>query len=63
MTIGENIRALRSQRGWTQEELAEKCGVTRQHINGIENGSQPSLSLIAKLAKLFHVKQGEMLPS
>ena len=38
MPIAENVRHLREAKGWTQEKLAEKCGVTRQHINGVENG-------------------------
>ncbi|HXU23041.1 MAG TPA: helix-turn-helix transcriptional regulator [Tepidiformaceae bacterium] len=51
MPIGENIRHLREAKRWTQEKLAEKCGVTRQHINGVENGHTPSMTLAAKLAK------------
>ena len=36
--IGDRIRELRSSKGWTVRELAEKSGVTYQNINKIENG-------------------------
>jgi putative transcriptional regulator len=48
------LRELRSQRGLTQEGLAELAGVSRQTINSIETGRfEPSLSLALVLARLF----------
>lgn len=45
---------LRSERKWTQAELASKLGVSRQTINSIENGRyDPSLSLAFRIAALF----------
>ncbi len=50
------IRELRKKQGWTQGELAEKTGVSRQTINYLENGKYvPSLKLALKIAKLFQV--------
>ena len=47
------LRVLRAQFGWTQAELAQKLGVTRQTINVIENGKyDPSLPLALKVARL-----------
>ncbi len=48
------IRELRTERGWRQEDLARKAGVTRQTINAIENDRyNPTLVLAMKLARLL----------
>ncbi|GAB1759135.1 helix-turn-helix transcriptional regulator [Priestia megaterium] len=51
------IKELRSAFGWTQEQLSEKIGVSRQTIISIENGRyNPSLELAYKIAKSFRCK-------
>jgi putative transcriptional regulator len=46
---------LREEKGWSQGELAEKLGVSRQTINALERGKyDPSLPLAFKIARLFH---------
>lgn len=48
------IRELRAERGWRQEDLARKAGVTRQTINAIENDKyNPTLALAIRLARLL----------
>lgn len=48
------LRELRAEMGWSQADLAEKAGVSRQTINAIETGKyEPSLSLAFRLAELF----------
>jgi putative transcriptional regulator len=48
------IRVLRAERRWSQAELAERVGVSRNSINSIENGHfDPSLSLAFALADAF----------
>ena len=48
------IRALRSEMGLSQEELARRCGVSRQTINAIENNKyDPTLGLAMRLARLL----------
>lgn len=48
------IRALRAERGWSQQELADKLDVSRQSVNAIETGKyDPSLPLAFALARLF----------
>ena len=50
------IRALRKERGISQEDLARRCGVSRQTINAIENNKyDPTLSLAFRLARELEV--------
>ena len=50
------IRALRKERGISQEDLARRCGVSRQTINAIENNKyDPPLSLAFRLARALGV--------
>ena len=56
-----SIRELRSARDWSQAELAERAGVSRQTINAIETGKyDPSLPLAFALARIFKLKIEEM---
>ncbi len=46
------IRARRKEKGLSQEDLARRCGVSRQTINAIENNKyDPTLSLAFRLAR------------
>lgn len=48
------LRVLRAERRWSQAEVAEKLGVSRQTINAIETGKyDPSLPLAFAIARLF----------
>ena len=56
MKIGENIRALRAQKGLTQEQLAQTLGVTYQAVSKWETGANtPDIALLPVLADLFQV--------
>lgn len=49
-----HVRALRGERQWSQAELAERLGVSRQTIIAIESGKyDPSLPLAFRLAEVF----------
>jgi putative transcriptional regulator len=49
-----HVRALRTERGWTQGELAQLLSVSRQTVNAIETEKyDPSLPLAIKIARLF----------
>ena len=55
-TMGQIIKNLRKGRGFTQEELAERLGVTYQAISKWENDSgMPDISQIVPLATIFDV--------
>lgn len=48
------IRTLRSNMGWSQQQLADRLDVSRQSINAIETGKyDPSLPLAFAIARLF----------
>jgi putative transcriptional regulator len=45
---------LRAERGWSQADLAERLGVSRQTVNALEVGKyDPSLPLAFKIARVF----------
>ena len=47
----------RLQKGWTQQELADRVMVTRQTINSLERGRyNPSITLAFRLARQFDVR-------
>lgn len=48
------LRVLRAENGWSQADLAERLGVSRQAVNAIETGKHdPSLTLAFTLADTF----------
>lgn len=48
------LKVLRAERDWSQAELADRLGVSRQTVNSIETGKyDPSLPLAIAIAKLF----------
>ena len=54
--ITNRVKDLRGERGWTQQQLAEAVGVSRQSINSIErNRYVPSLALALKFAEVFEL--------
>ena len=51
------IRVLRAEKNWSQAELADKAGVSRNSINAVENGKfDPSLPLAFRIADIFGLK-------
>ena len=57
LDMKNRIRVLRAEKGWSQAELAEKVGVSRNSINAVENGKfDPSLPLAFRIADAFELK-------
>lgn len=49
-----HLPELRASRGWTQAELGDRLGVSRQTVNALERGKyDPSLPLAFRIARLF----------
>lgn len=56
MNLSEKIQTLRKEKGWSQEELAEKLEVSRQSVSKWESGSSlPDLNRVLQLSSLFGV--------
>jgi len=54
LTVKNALKALRSERGWSQATLGEHLEISRQSVNAIETGRyDPSLPLAFKIARLF----------
>ncbi len=50
------LKVLRAERNWSQAELSEHLGVSRQTVNALETGKyDPSLPLTFKIARLFQL--------
>jgi len=60
--FGQRVRQLRKDRGWSQEEYAERCSLDRTYISGIERGVRnPSLEVLENLARGFDLSLSEMM--
>ncbi len=62
LNIGETIRKYRRLKDWTQEQLAEKLGVSYQSVSRWENGSTyPDIEFLPTIALLFDVSMDELM--
>lgn len=60
--FGERVRHLRKKRGWSQEELADACGLHRTYIGAVERGERNiSLLNIVAFAHALGVKPANLL--
>jgi transcriptional regulator with XRE-family HTH domain len=60
--VGDNTARIRKERGLTQEELAERSGLTQQYISGIENGRRnPTIVAIYDLASALGVSHLDLV--
>jgi transcriptional regulator with XRE-family HTH domain len=60
--FGESLRRLRTERGWSQERLAERAGVTLNYIGNLERGEQgPSLHVLVRIARAFDIDLSVLL--
>jgi transcriptional regulator with XRE-family HTH domain len=59
--FGARVRQLRGERGWSQEQFADLCGLHRTYIGSIERGEQNiSLVNIERLAATLGVSLAEL---
>ena len=62
LTVGATIRDLRVRAGYSQELLAEKAGLHRTYVGGVERGERNiSLENIVRIAHALDVRPGRLL--
>ena len=62
VTLGRSLRAVRVERGMSQEELHMETGVHRNYIGGIERAERnPTVTTVAKLANALGVSVDSLL--
>ena len=62
MELGKRVKALRLQNHLTQEQLAQKLGLTKSVISAYETGSrQPSYDVLIRLSRIFKVSTDYLL--
>lgn len=60
-TIGENIKKLRHERGWTQDDLSKMTGIGEKYISALESGRRcPGPKIILELCNAFTVSEKEL---
>jgi transcriptional regulator with XRE-family HTH domain len=60
--LGITLKALRAEKGISQEKLALSTGIDRRYMSDIENGKRNiSLEIIEKLAAFFEMKVSELI--
>lgn len=63
-TFAANLRRLRNERGWSQEELAHRVHLSREYISQLEAAKKAaSITVIENAAKAFGIEPFQMLVS
>lgn len=59
--LGKRIREIRKNQAISQEQLAERAGISAQYVSNIERGKEnPTLDLLLRLADALKVSLGQM---
>ncbi|MDD2709173.1 MAG: helix-turn-helix transcriptional regulator [Verrucomicrobiae bacterium] len=60
--VAENLRRLRFEREWSQEDCAEKCGLHRTYIGAVERGERNiTLVTLDTIAAAFGISPSELI--
>lgn len=60
--LGKNVKRLRTDKGWSQEDYADRAGIHRTYVSDIERGARnPTITVVEKLAKPLGIRPGILL--
>ena len=60
--LGSNLKRLRDEKGWSQEEFADRAGIHRTYVSDIERAARnPTIMIVEKLAKPLRVSASALL--
>lgn len=60
--LGQNVRRLRQEKGWSQEDYADRAGIHRTYVSDIERGFRnPTITVVEKLATPLEVEPGRLM--
>ena len=60
--LGHNVRRLREEQGWSQEDYADRAGIHRTYVSDIERGKRnPTITVVEKLAAPFSISSGSLI--
>jgi transcriptional regulator with XRE-family HTH domain len=60
--FGKRLRQLRLDAGWTQEQLAERAGITTTYTSDLERGTKvPSLTIVLRISRAFRMPVADLL--
>ncbi len=60
--LGANVRRLRAEKAWSQEDFADRAGIHRTYVSDIERAARnPTITIVEKLAKALKVKASALI--
>jgi transcriptional regulator with XRE-family HTH domain len=60
--LASNLRRLRLERGWSQEDYADRANVHRTYVSDIERGARnPTITVVEKLAVPLQISASDLL--
>tara|TARA_B100000678_G_scaffold291620_1_gene309912 strand:+ start:9340 stop:9549 length:210 start_codon:yes stop_codon:yes gene_type:complete len=60
--FGARVRALREEKGWSQEELADRSGLHRTYISSVERGIRnPTITVVEQIAAALTFSMSELV--
>jgi transcriptional regulator with XRE-family HTH domain len=60
--LGRNLQRLRQEKGWSQEEFADRAGLHRTYVSGVERGIRnPTITVVEKLATALETSIGDLV--
>jgi len=60
--VGRNLKRLRQEKGWSQEEMADRSGLHRTYISGMERGIRnPTVTVLERVARALGAPIGALV--